>query len=252
MLDGYILESVLCKGNSIVYKAKSTTQKHDHSVVAIKENIGPSKGEIEQWRKLDHPNIIKILDYIEEGDKSYIIMEYASEGELFDRICRSKLTEKEARNLFSQLLDAVDYCHKKGILHNDIKLENILLQDSKIKLADFEFSGKPYCGSIPYAAPEVFQRKPLYNFKSDIWSLGIVLYAMVAGFLPFDADGDDRMISKMLVKKLVWPEHFSKGNFVFDSFGLVDLVDRMLVLDPKKRISVEEIRSHQWMTADYR
>lgn len=147
-------------------------------------------------KMLNHPNIVKLIQVIETEKTTYLIMEYASKGELFDYlVLNGRMKEKEAREKFRQIVSAVQYCHQKGIVHRDLKAENLLLDaDLNIKIADFGFSNEfttgskldTYCGSPPYAAPELFRGLKYDGPEVDVWSLGVLLYTMVSGTLPFD------------------------------------------------------------------
>ena len=202
--------------------------------------------EIEIVSKLDHINIAKVFQIIEDVDYYYIVMEYCEGGELFDYIMsKRKLDELEASLFFYQLINGVEYIHCQKISHRDLKLENLLLTKGKlIKIIDFglsnEFDGtnllKTKCGSPSYASPEIVRGEEYDGFKVDIWCCGIILYAMVCGYLPFDGEdeGNDVLLNKIVLCNPEMPEYLGKDVKI--------LIKSMLTSDPKDRISIEGIK----------
>ena len=152
--------------------------------------------EVRIMKQLDHPNIVKLYQVMETETTLFLVMEYASGGEVFDYlVAHGRMKEKEARAKFRQIVSAVQYLHSKNIIHRDLKAENLLLDSAmNIKIADFGFSNNfspgnkldTFCGSPPYAAPELFQGKKYDGPEVDVWSLGVILYTLVSGSLPFD------------------------------------------------------------------
>lgn len=195
-----------------------------------------------------HHNIIKIYSVIETPTTIFLIMEYASGGELFDHIVlKKRLTEPEACRFFQQIISGLEYLHKLGTVHRDLKPENLLLDHKKdIKIVDFGLSNtysegellKTPCGSPCYAAPEMIAGKQYSGMLVDVWSSGIILYAMVCGFLPFDDQNNDILYKKITEGKYTIP------NFVSDS--VKDLIKRILNNDPNKRFNIEQIKNHPW------
>ncbi|KAF0992530.1 hypothetical protein HZS_345 [Henneguya salminicola] len=209
--------------------------------------------EVRILKMLDHPNIVKLLEVIETDNNLYLIMEYCSGGEVFDYlVSHGKMKEKEARIKFRQILSAVDYCHQRHVIHRDLKAENLLLDTNlNIKIADFGFSNEyhpggkleTFCGSPPYAAPELFQGRKYEGPEVDIWSLGVILYTLVSGMLPFDGQN---------LREL--REHVLKGKFRIPFYMTTDcesLIKRMLVINPQKRATMHSVMEDRWINIGY-
>ncbi|KAF8153967.1 hypothetical protein B0H34DRAFT_799883 [Crassisporium funariophilum] len=217
--------------------------------------------EIEVLKTLKHPNIVRLYDVIETDKYIGIILEYASGGELFDHILAHRyLRERDAAKLFSQLISGVWYIHQKKIVHRDLKLENLLLDRNRnVIITDFGFANRfehrsddlmqTSCGSPCYAAPELVISEGLYVGSAvDIWSCGVILYAMLAGYLPFDddpanPDGDNiNLLYRYIVNTpLSFPEYIS--------MEARDLLSLMLVPDPKRRTTLDGVMRHSWLGA---
>ncbi|KAJ3410388.1 MAP/microtubule affinity-regulating kinase 3 [Chytridiales sp. JEL 0842] len=209
--------------------------------------------EIRFLKLLHHPHIVKVYDVVETADFIYIVMEYAAGGELFDYIVANKrVKEKEARSFFRMVLSAVDYCHKNAVIHRDLKPENLLLDNNKwIKIIDFGFGNNfttdglldTFCGSPFYAAPEMILGKKYEGPEVDMWSLGVILFALLCGHLPFD---DDNM--KELYKKI------ASGTYTCPDYLLPNarhLISRLITVDPKKRATLSEVLAHPWVNEGY-
>ncbi|KAL2095399.1 hypothetical protein ACEWY4_010118 [Coilia grayii] len=204
-------------------------------------------------KSLHHPNIVQLFEVIETEKTLYLIMEYASGGEVFDYlVSHGRMKEIEARAKFRQIVSAVHYCHQKNIVHRDLKAENLLLDaDANIKIADFGFSNEftlgnkldTFCGSPPYAAPELFQGKKYDGPEVDIWSLGVILYTLVSGSLPFDGQNLKELRERVLRGKYRVPFYMST-----DCEGILR---RFLVLNPTKRCTLEQIMKDKWINAGY-
>ena len=202
--------------------------------------------EIEIISILKHPNIIYVDKILEDEKNYYIIMEFCEKGELFDYIVeKERLCPEEASIFFYQIINGVEYIHKQGFVHRDLKPENLLLTKEKIlKIIDFglchNFNGTKFlttkCGSPSYAAPEILKGFPYDGFKTDIWCCGIILYAMLCGYLPFDGDDNQEIFQSIVDGDLEFP------NFLEDDS--IDLLLRLLNPEPKERISIEEIKYH--------
>ncbi|KAI9033974.1 kinase-like domain-containing protein, partial [Phycomyces nitens] len=197
---------------------------------------------------IDHPNIIKAKNLIREEDKIYIVMEYLDGFDLFQLVKRrGRLSDEKCRNLFRQIVGAIDYLHQH-LVHRDIKLENILVGKPKsdVKIIDFghtsEFSYSTplvtYYGTLMYSSPEALEEIPHLGPSSDIWSLGVILYTMAAGRMPFKGFSPASILKTIKSRPLVYP-----GNF---TTTLVDLLNQIFVVDHTKRIKMYEIRNHSW------
>ncbi|XP_049730926.1 serine/threonine-protein kinase SIK1 [Elephas maximus indicus] len=255
----YDIERTLGKGNFAVVKlARHRVTKTQVAIKIIdKTRLDPSNlekiyREVQIMKLLNHPHIIKLYQVMETKDMLYIVTEFAKNGEMFDYLTSNgHLSEEEARKKFWQILSAVEYCHGHHIVHRDLKTENLLLDNNMdIKLADFGFgnfykSGEAlstWCGSPPYAAPEVFEGKEYEGPQLDIWSLGVVLYVLVCGSLPFDGPNLPTLRQRVLEGRFRIP--------FFMSQDCESLIRRMLVVDPAKRITVAQIKQHRWMQAE--
>ncbi|XP_041669050.1 MAP/microtubule affinity-regulating kinase 3a isoform X12 [Cheilinus undulatus] len=209
--------------------------------------------EVRIMKILNHPNIVKLFEVIETERTLYLVMEYASGGEVFDYlVAHGRMKEKEARAKFRQIVSAVQYCHQKHIVHRDLKAENLLLDaDMNIKIADFGFSNEftlgnkldTFCGSPPYAAPELFQGKKYDGPEVDVWSLGVILYTLVSGSLPFDGQNLKELRERVLRGKYRIPFYMSTD--------CENLLKRFLVLNPAKRGTLEQIMKDRWINTGF-
>ena len=224
-----------------------------------KEFLKIVQKEIQVWRALDHPNIIKFIDQFETMSAMFVFCELAEQGPLYDYVTESPggyLCESEARRIFSQIISAIEYLHSHHILHGDIKLDNILLdRDYNVKLCDFGLSclispdtGLVTCftsacgGTLLYSAPEVIQQQDKQiGTKADIWSAGVTLFAMVFGQMPFDDPFEPRL-KHMIVTGAF---HFPEDTDVSDNCK--DLIKRMLTVSTKDRIDTSSVMDHFWL-----
>jgi len=206
--------------------------------------------EIKILRLFMHPHIIRLYEIIESPNDIYVVMEYVKGGELFDYIVeKGRLVEDEARQFFQQIVSGVEYCHRNMVVHRDLKPENLLLDSNMhVKIADFGLSNvmrdgrflKTSCGSPNYAAPEVISGKLYAGPEVDVWSCGVILYALLCGSLPFDDENIPNLFKKIKNGIFHMPNHLSPGAR--------DIIPRMLLVDPLKRITLAEIRQHPWYT----
>ncbi|KAN0119561.1 Pkinase domain containing protein [Hyaloscypha variabilis] len=211
--------------------------------------------EVAIMKLIQHPNIMKLYDIWENRKEIYLVLEYVNNGELFDYITRRAhgLEEETALMFFRQILSAVGYCHSFNICHRDLKPENILLtKDLEIKIADFGMAAlhqspdhrlKTSCGSPHYAAPELIKGNTYRGNQADIWSLGVILYAMLSGILPFDVETDVPKSEALpvLLKKIQRGRFEMRSVFSEDA---KDLIRRMLQVNPQKRITLREMWRH--------
>ena len=254
-IDNYIIKEDIGEGNFgklKLGKHKSTGELYAIKILnkkTIKEKMKNTIfRENEIISKFHHINIVNVFELIEDKENYYIIMEYCQKGELFDYIVdKEKLSENEASMFFYQLINGVSYIHKMGIAHRDLKPENLLLTKDKIlKIIDFglshEFDGfillKTKCGSPSYAAPELIKGKKYDGFEIDVWCCGIILYAMVCGYLPFDGENNKELFKKIVECKTDYP--------VFMSKNCRKLLESILVPDPNKRITIEDIKKSEF------
>ena len=255
-IGDYIIKETI--GTGTFSKVKLGINKYTKEKVAIKllekskitekEDLKRINREISIIKKLSHPNIIKINEIFENEKYYYIIMDYCSKGELFDYIVKkTKLTEDESSFFFYQIINAIEYIHKKNIVHRDLKPENLLLtENNKIKIIDFNLSNYFYknnllstpCGSPCYAAPEMVSGKKYNGFKTDIWAIGIILYAMSCGYLPFEDSDNEILFQKILECDLEFP------NFL--SFECIDIIKKILNVNPYDRFYINDIKEHSF------
>jgi 5'-AMP-activated protein kinase catalytic alpha subunit len=194
--------------------------------------------------QLKHPNIITVYEILEDSENYYIIMENCKNGELFDYIvAHQNLSENEASIFFYQLIKGVEYIHSKNIVHRDLKPENLLLTENNIlKIIDFglshPFDGtemlKTKCGSPSYAAPEIITGTEYDGFKTDVWCCGVILYAMLCGFLPFEGENDMELFKSIVECDPEIPRELSKES--------KKLIRKIFIPNPNKRITIPEIK----------
>ena len=253
ILKDYILIKDIGEGNFgkvKLAKLKSTKEKFAIKILDKEKLKTQTKStlfnEIEIISRLNHKNIIHVEKILDDEKNFYIIMEYCEKGELFDYIVnKERLNPAEASLFFYQLINGVEYIHKQGFAHRDLKPENLLLTKEKIlKIIDFglchDFDGENYlttkCGSPSYAAPEILKGYPYDGFKTDIWCCGIILYAMLCGYLPFDGDNNQEIFQSIVECKPEFPDFLEDDS--------INLLLWILNSEPNDRISIEEIKCH--------
>ena len=219
----------------------------DKTKITSKSDLERINREISFLKKFKHTNIIKIYDIKETSNNYYIFMEYCEKGELFHYIVQKrKIEEKEASYFFYQLINGLEYIHANNIVHRDLKPENLLLgKGDVLKIIDFGLSnyyeGRPLhtpCGSPCYASPEMLAGKKYNGFCIDIWSTGIILFAMICGYLPFEDKDNDALFRKIMHGELKFPSFISEHA--------KDLICKILITEPSKRIKLEEIKNHSF------
>ncbi|XP_059431758.1 LOW QUALITY PROTEIN: CBL-interacting serine/threonine-protein kinase 24-like [Corylus avellana] len=226
--------------------AKSTILKH--------KMVDQIKREISIMKIVRHPNIVRLHEVLASQAKIYIILEFVTGGELFDKIVhQGKLPENECRRYFQQLIDAVAHCHNKGVYHRDLKPENLLLDAyGNLKVSDFGLSALPQkgvdllhttCGTPNYLAPEVLGNQGYDGAAADVWSCGVILYVLMAGYLPFNESDLPTLYRKINAAEFSCPHWFSPG------FEL--LIHKILDSNPKTRIQIEGIKKDPWFLKNY-
>ncbi|KAF7134469.1 hypothetical protein RHSIM_Rhsim08G0206200 [Rhododendron simsii] len=240
-----------------VYHAKNLITSESVAVKAISTDQVRKKGlmdqikrEISVMRLVRHPNVVELKEVMATKQRVYFVMEYVKGGELFAKVAKGRLKEDLARKYFQQLISAVDFCHSRGVSHRDLKPENLLLDEHEnLKVSDFGLSSLPeqlrndgllhtQCGTPAYVAPEVLRKKGYDGAKDDIWSCGVILYALLAGFLPFQDENLMNMYRKVFKAEFEFPPWFSSES--------KRLISKILVADPEKRISIAAIMRVPW------
>nr|XP_032825331.1 maternal embryonic leucine zipper kinase isoform X2 [Petromyzon marinus] len=213
------------------------------------------KTEIEAMKSLSHQHVCRLYQVIETKTKIFMVLEYCPGGELFDYIiARDRLPEEEARVFFRQIVSAIAYVHSQGFAHRDLKPENLLIDENhNLKLIDFGLCARPKggldchletcCGSPAYAAPELIQGKPYCGSEADLWSMGVLLYALLCGFLPFDDDNVMALYRKIQRGKYEIPKWLSRES--------ITLLDQLLQVDPTRRLAVRHLLGHPWLMSGY-
>ena len=247
-----------------VYLAQNLYTKEKVAIKKIKKSIadylsdGEILDEIEILKNLEHPDIVKIIEFYNTENAFYIVNEYCQYGELYDQVS-NKLSEIQICVIFRQILSGLAYLHSNNVAHRDLKLENIMISDIEyvrvkkekyfdIKIIDFgtarifdkNKTGKAIVGSCYYIAPEVLKKK--YNTECDLWSAGVILYMLLVGIPPFDGETNSEIISK--VKKGIFNNKAKR--YINASNEVKDLISKLLVYDPSKRLTAIQALRHPW------
>jgi len=261
--DNYEMIETIGKGNySQVNLGKNIKTNEQVAIKIIQKKsialdiIESVRNEIDILKFISHKNIIKCLDYFETNDYIFIILEYLEFGCLADYIVENDLSEKSVANITYQIADALNYLNRYGIIHRDIKLENVMISqiepNLQVKLIDFGFSKvlapketlSDGLGTLAYVAPEIILREP-YNKPIDIWSLGVLVYFIIFGKFPFDdqLDDEENIAMKIINEPLEFDSEISKKV----SKNLLNFLNKCLKKDPEKRISACNILKHKWI-----
>ena len=254
MIGDYIVKHTIGKGT--FSRVKLGINKYTGEKVAIKildklkivekEDLERIIREMRMLSELDNEHVIKVYQIYEDDNHYLIIMEYCEGGELFNYIVeKQRLSENETAFFYYQIIKGVEYIHSKGIAHRDLKPENLLLdKDKKIKIIDFGLSNyfdgiqklETPCGSPCYASPEMVGGNKYNGFFIDVWATGIILFAMLCGYLPFEDDNNDILFKQILNGKINYPSYLSEIS--------KDLLNKIIETEPEKRIKIEEIKKH--------
>lgn len=260
----YKIGEELGQGNFAVVK-KCTDRKtgKTYAVKIIDKSLCEGKEEmieteVQLLRQVNHKNIVGLVEEFDTPKNLYLVLDYVSGGELFERIVdKGSYTEKDASRIVRQMTEAVGYLHAKNIVHRDLKPENLLFaspaEDSEILVADFGLSKlvsdasvlSTACGTPNYVAPEIL-RQGGYSKPVDVWSLGIITFILLCGYPPFYDDNDTRLF------KLIMKGHFEFQSPYWDDVGesAKDLIKQMLQVDPAKRLTADQVLSHPWITGE--
>mmetsp|Transcript_7322 Transcript_7322/g.11620 ORF Transcript_7322/g.11620 Transcript_7322/m.11620 type:complete len:370 (+) Transcript_7322:150-1259(+) len=221
-----------------------------------KQNMGPQiKKEISIMKMVSHPHVVRLIEVLASRTKIFIVLEMVTGGELFDKIvAEGRFSEDKARFYFRQLLAGVEYCHARGVCHRDLKPENLLLDENgNLKISDFGLSAlysggtdegmkllHTTCGTPNYVAPEVLADQGYDGRKADLWSCGVILYVLLAGFLPFDENSMSALFKKIQAADFSYPRWFSQE--------VRGLLDRIMTVDVNKRLTIPQMKEDPWIT----
>ena len=254
LIGDYILKHTIGKGTFSRVKLginRNTGEKVaikilDKKKIVEKADLERILREMKMLSELDNEHIIKVYQIYENENHYLIIMEYCEGGELFNYIVeKQRLSENESAYFYYQIIQGVEYIHSQGIAHRDLKPENLLLdQNKKIKIIDFGLSNyfdgvqklETPCGSPCYASPEMVGGNKYNGFFIDIWATGIILFAMLCGYLPFEDDNNDVLFKQILGGKIEYPNHLSEVS--------KDLLKKIIETNPDRRIKIDEIKKH--------
>ncbi|KAI3450254.1 hypothetical protein Pfo_006919 [Paulownia fortunei] len=241
----------VASGQSVAIKVihKSRLNNHANCMASIKR-------EISIMSRLRHPHIVKLFEVLATRTKIYIVLEFVKGGELFAKVAKGRFGEGRSRKYFQQLISAVSYCHSRGIYHRDLKPENLLLDENgDLKVSDFGLSAltdqvqadgllHTLCGTPAYVAPEILAKRGYDGAKIDVWSCGVILFVLTAGYLPFNDPNLMNMYKKIYKGEFRCPKWMSPG--------LKRFLSRLLDTNPNTRITIDEIKRDPWFRKSYK
>ncbi|KAL8531268.1 hypothetical protein ACS0TY_008043 [Phlomoides rotata] len=253
-----------CGAFAKVYLATDVATGQDVAIKVIHKSrlnndanlIANIKREISIMSKLRHPHTVKLYEVLATRNIIYIVLEFVKGGELFAKVAKGRFSEGLSRKYFQQLISVVSYCHDRGIYHRDLKPENLLLDENEnLKVSDFGLSAltdqvqadgllHTLCGTPAYVAPEILAKRGYDGAKIDIWSCGVILFVLTAGYLPFNDPNLMNMYRKIYRGEFKCPKWMSPG--------LKRLLNRLLDTNPKTRITIDEIRRDPWFRKGYK
>ncbi|KAM0855839.1 hypothetical protein ACQ4PT_049516 [Festuca glaucescens] len=261
----YELGRTIGEGTFAKVRIARNMESGDHVAIKILDKAKVQKHRlVEQIRReictmklIQHPNVVRLHEVMGSKARIFIVLEYVTGGELHDIIAdRGSLKEDEARKYFQQLINAVDYCHSRGVYHRDLKIENLLLDTAgNLKVSDFGLSAiseqvkadgllHTTCGTPNYVAPEVIEDKGYDGALADLWSCGVILFVMLAGFLPFEDDNVASLYKKISAAQFNCPSWFSDGA--------KRLIARILDPNPSTRMTIAQLLKDRWFKNGYK
>jgi 5'-AMP-activated protein kinase catalytic alpha subunit len=264
LMNRYELGRMLGQGTfAKVYHGRNLASSQSVAIKVIDKEkvlrvgmIDQIKREISVMRLVRHPNVVQLHEVMASKSKIYFAMEYVRGGELFTRVARGRLKEDNARRYFHQLIGAVDFCHSRGVYHRDLKPENLLVDEhGNLKVSDFGLSAlrecqkqdgllHTTCGTPAYVAPEIINKKGYDGAKADIWSCGVILFVLLAGYLPFHDANLMEMYRRISRGDVKYPQWFSSD--------LRRFMSKLLDPNPNTRITIEKLVEHPWFKKGYK